>query len=207
MLTLNLIDMDDLVHPGICVIFAVSFGGAYDTEDINNSPCIRLPSTTHAVEVPGLAVLCKMDIGNIFEKLEDDSKNLIITAAFCFPMAYLDCWKISPHFSEIELIPQIILAIGIAIILAIAGTICNLIYLALSGNIAERLYPFISIIPSYVASIVVVLSNRKITPLSFEFSFVGFSLLIFAHTLFTRIVKHRHERKRSENCENDADNA
>ena len=134
-----------------------------------------------------------MDFGSIFEKLEEDSKNLLITALLCFPMAFIDCWKISPAFSGIELIPQIIIAVGIALLLAFGGILNNLFYLIISDNIKESIYPFISIIPCYATSIAVVLLDKKITPISFELIFIGLCVLTFALALFIRIGKKRRK--------------
>ena len=190
-----------------CIIFALSFGGAYDKhiEDLT-STSVGDCQAPHPQLKTGVDCFIFMDFGAIFEKLEEDSRNLLITALLCFPIAYIDCWIISPSFSGIDLVPQIILAIGIGLLLAFGGILNNLFYLILSNNLNEPIYPWVSITPCYSTSIVVLLQGRNITPVNFELIFTGLCILSAAIALFTRIRKNRYKKKGSNERDTDSDN-
>ena len=137
-----------------------------------------------------------MDIGNLFKQLEEDSRVLLLSAIFCFPVAYLDCWKISSNFCTIDLIPQIIIALGIAVMLAIGGISFNLLYSAISSKAYIPLLTLLSILPAVVASIPVVIFGG--TAISFEIIFGGLYIIGLACALLSRT---RNKIKKKQNGE------
>ena len=64
-----------------------------------------------------------MDIGKIFECLEEDYRTFVVSIAMAFPMAYVDCWKLVPTFRNYEIFPQIMLSLGIAVMFVMSGII------------------------------------------------------------------------------------
>lgn len=186
----------------------MSFGGAYDkhNKDLISTSVGDCQAPHQQLRTGVDSFFMIMDFSVIFEKLEEESRNLLITALLCFPIAYIDCWKISPTFSGIDLVPQIILAIGIALLLAFGGILNNLFYLILTDNLNEPIYPWVSITPCYSTSIAVLLQGGKITPVGFELIFTGLCFLSAAFALFTRIRKNRCKKKGSNERDADSNN-
>ena len=141
-----------------------------------------------------------MDFGNLFEKLEEDSRVLLLTLVFSFPIAYIDCWKLSPHFQHIDLIPQVILALGIAVFLTIGGILCNLLYIVWSDNIGASLSVFVSLLPSFVTSSHTVLWGGS--PIKFVLIFTSWCLMALGIALLIHVTKERHAKKRRNKIEN-----
>ena len=74
-----------------------------------------------------------MEFDKFLDNLPRDDKTVLLSIAVIFPMAYIDCWKISSGFVEIELLKQVILAVGISVMLMMGGYILDLGYQMLSG--------------------------------------------------------------------------
>ena len=134
-----------------------------------------------------------MDFGNLLKQLEEDSRVLLLSAIFCFPVAYLDCWKISSNFCTIDLIPQIIIALGIAVMLAIGGISFNLLYAAISSNTDIPLLTLLTTLPAVVASIPIVIFGG--TAISFEITFGGLYLIGLAGALLSRMCNKKEKKQ------------
>lgn len=133
-----------------------------------------------------------MDIGNLLDKLEEDSRALILSAVFCFPIAYLDCWKMSLHFQQIELLPQIILAFGVGMLLVVAGVFFNMLFLLLADEVEIGLKTMIILSPTCVSSVCATFFNWTST--TFAIYFWGWCLLGLGCALVLRVC-NKHERQ------------
>lgn len=78
-----------------------------------------------------------MDIGKIFECLEEDYRTFVVSIAMSFPMAYVDCWKLVPAFRNYEIFPQIMLSLGASIMFVFLGAF----YITLIWMLTKREYP------------------------------------------------------------------
>lgn len=74
-----------------------------------------------------------MEFDKFLENLPRDYKTILLSIALIFPMAYIDCWKMSSAFAELELLKQVILAAGISVMLMMGGFILDMGYQILSG--------------------------------------------------------------------------
>lgn len=111
-----------------------------------------------------------MELDRFLENMPGDYKTLLISIALIFPMAYIDCWKISYGFSEIELFKQMILAAGISVMLTMAGYFLDLACMKVAGlsKISDRLNMPIIVTPAAFATATVILSPIT-SPLIFLF--------------------------------------
>ena len=111
-----------------------------------------------------------MELDRFLENMPGDYKTLLISIALIFPMAYIDCWKISYGFSEIELFKQVILAAGISVMLTMAGYFLDLACMKVAGlsKISDRLNMPIIVTPAAFATATVILSPIT-SPLIFLF--------------------------------------
>ena len=111
-----------------------------------------------------------MELDRFLENMPGDYKTLLISIAQIFPMAYIDCWKISYGFSEIELFKQMILAAGISVMLTMAGYFLDLACMKVAGlsKISDRLNMPIIVTPAAFATATVILSPIT-SPLIFLF--------------------------------------
>lgn len=101
-----------------------------------------------------------MEFDKFLENLPRDYKTFLLSIALIFPMAYIDCWKISYGFSEIELFKQVILAAGISVMLTMAGYFLDLACMKVAGlsNISDRLNMPVIVTPAAFATATVILS-------------------------------------------------
>ena len=111
-----------------------------------------------------------MDFGRFLENLPGDYKTMLLSLAMIFPMAYIDCWKISCGFAELDVLKQVILAAGISVMLTMAGYFLDLACLKVAGlsKISDRLNMPVIITPTAFATATVILSPIT-SPLIFLF--------------------------------------
>ena len=119
-----------------------------------------------------------MDFDRFLENLPGDYKTLLLSIACIFPMAYIDCWKISCGFAEIELFKQIILAAGISVMLTIAGYILDLTCMNQTGlsKVTDSLNMPVIVIPT-VFTTTSLFIYPTISPLMFLFRISGVILI------------------------------
>lgn len=101
-----------------------------------------------------------MDISNIFLSLKDDYKESIISIVLLFPLAYIDCWRISTSFTQVDIIQQIIIAAGVDIILMFYGVTFSIITICIINQSFK--YPVLAsvvIYPSTLTTAFVLIDN------------------------------------------------
>lgn len=137
-----------------------------------------------------------MDVGRFFENMPGDYKTHVLSVVFIFPMAYIDCWKLSPGFAELELLKQVILAAGIAMILMLAGEFLNVGYLNFSGygKYIHVLSLPIMVTPAAFGTVAVVLFGTN-SALSFFFKVSALIICGFGIALFSRYSIGKREKK------------
>ena len=83
----------------------------------------------------GADLILIMDIGKIFEGLNEDYKDIILAIVIGFPIAYTDCWKLQPAFQTYDLMHQIFLALSISELFVALG----IAYCVLAYSLTEKL--------------------------------------------------------------------
>ncbi|MDE6479242.1 MAG: hypothetical protein K2L45_03155 [Muribaculaceae bacterium] len=139
-----------------------------------------------------------MDFGRFLENLPGDYKTNLLSLAMIFPMAYIDCWKLSPSFAELEILKQVFLAAGISVILMIAGEMLNVGYLRFSGywRYINNLSLPVIITPTATTTVCVVIFGTH-HPLSFFFVMTGIIMATLGIALMNRPSLEREENKRA----------
>lgn len=133
-----------------------------------------------------------MDIGKIFEGLNEDYKDIILAIAIGFPVAYTDCWKLQPAFQTYDLMHQIFLALSISeLFVALGIAYCIAVWttiefvtktpLRLRFSIILSLMPVCVISCGILSGIVkslndVVINYLSITLISLTVNFIAYKL-------------------------------
>ncbi len=148
-----------------------------------------------------------MDIDRFLENLDKEYKKILMALVFIFPMAYIDCWKLSGSFKSFEIIPQIILALGISFLLMAGGVVLDTIFLVFSysGKITKSVNLPTIIMPTIPATLFVILGGFD-NVWVFCSVFIGFILAIFfffliqisAHFLNNKYKEWRHKKNDDE---------
>ena len=122
-----------------------------------------------------------MDFERFLENLGKEYKTMILAVTFIFPMAYADCWKLSPVFPSLESIPQAILSLAVAVILLVGGVVMDLAYQAYvsSGKVTYNVSVPLLIMPTIPSSFLVIVGI---------IDSVGFFCLIYAWTIFVFFI-------------------
>ena len=124
-----------------------------------------------------------MDIGHLFETLDSDHRSITLSVVLCFPLAYLDCWKLSATFRSLEIYPQTMLALAIAVLFSFGGFAFNIVHLAYTkakGNWV--LFPKIMILPAAGATILIFF-GPNISPGIFVLAYIALAFLITHKTI------------------------
>lgn len=132
-----------------------------------------------------------------FDNLEGEYKTMLLALVVIFPMAYADCWKLSPTFPSIDLIPQIILALGVSVILMYAGLVLDLVFLASlrSGKIEKKLSFPVLLIPTVILSGLVIIGVIDSVPF-FTSIFVGFFGICIIAFIYKVIKDYQKDKKK-----------
>ncbi|MCH5237848.1 MAG: hypothetical protein J1E95_08635 [Muribaculaceae bacterium] len=96
-------------------------------------------------------------IGKIFESLEEDYRNVLISIVVAFPICFIDLWKLFPDFREYEFLPQLMLPLGGAVLftgLGIFVYIINITIIDPSLEIAKymKFNPAVILMPLFFPS-------------------------------------------------------
>ena len=112
-----------------------------------------------------------MEFDKFLENLPRDYKTILLSIALIFPMAYIDCWKISSAFAELELLKQVILALGISVMLMMGGFILDMGYQILSGyfKYIDHLNLPVIVMPTTFVTASIIWAGR-----TYILSFIGF---------------------------------
>ena len=122
-----------------------------------------------------------MDFERFLENLGKEYKTMILAVIFIFPMAYADCWKLSPVFPRLECIPQAILSLAVAVILLVGGVVMDLAYQAYvsSGKVTYNVSVPLLVMPTIPSSFLVIVGI---------IDSVSFFCLIYAWTIFVFFI-------------------
>ncbi len=181
--------------------FAVSFGGAYDKEDIRSalSGDCQAP---HMQSKGGADSCFIMDIGKIFECLNEDYRNIVLSIAIGFPVAYVDCWKLQPLFKTYDMIPQILLALGVSVIFVFLGIgFCIFTWVMIEKLIKTSLKwkfnIFLTLVPFFVISLFI-LSGSITTKEEVKIFFLAFVLFVFVVNFIAYKFYYRNRNRSTE---------
>lgn len=142
-----------------------------------------------------------MDLGNLFNSLEDYYKDITLAGAIGFPIAYLDCWKLHPSFRGYDITSQLILSLGVDLIFVGIGlTFCIWIWRASKHNPVRPAVPefnAIMLLLIFVLTSTFVLTGTIKEPMYFEFCYMGFYILYIAFQLIIDIFNGKKKERGS----------
>ncbi|MDE7350092.1 MAG: hypothetical protein K2N25_03415 [Muribaculaceae bacterium] len=148
-----------------------------------------------------------MDLGNLFNSLDEDYKDIILAGAIGFPIAYLDCWRLYTPFRDYDLFPQIALSLGVDFIFIGFGiAFCGWIWQVTKHHPMRPSTPAVNIVMlllTFVLTSAMVLSGTIRTKEAFELFYLGFSILYILFQYILDKISYRRQIKQSQNNDED----
>ena len=149
-----------------------------------------------------------MEFDKFLENLPRDYKTILLSIALIFPMAYIDSWKISRGFANLDLLKQVILALGISVMLMMGGLVLDIGYQILSGyrKYIDHLNLPVMMMPTTFATASIILAGRP-----YILSFISFyGAIVIAGLGFAAIIgagAKKRQKKEEIYCEQENDAA
>lgn len=138
------------------------------------------------------------DFFKFLDSLRGDNKTILYSILLTFPLAFIDCWKLSSTFPNIDFTIQLLLTLGVDLILVAGGIVLEVIYIYLNTikQMEELSLPPL-LFASVIATVLVIL-NIITTPVCFLNVFMitlgGFLLIAFIKWI-TKYIKKRAKKK------------
>ncbi len=134
-----------------------------------------------------------MNFESFLASLNDNTKSMLIILCLDFPLAYVGCWLCYPAFRCLDIFPQVALASGVAVLLAMGGIIFNLACRRALGLGYGDCDVFPSVLPFALATAACVLCKVS-SPSAFFDVNCGCCLVLWG-AVFLMGIKNRHNHQ------------
>lgn len=148
--------------------------------------------------------LMNMEFENYLLNQSKGYRECFTAITLSFPMAYIDCFKLSASFRAYSLTSQIILSCGVAILFVLSGAMVHSLCLAIADKEDKQVFLFGILVPTFLPNLLTATGVIHTRSAFIWMAFVATVFMLFS-VICLAIHKSRSISNRQRNAEYDAD--